>query len=166
MHISVHQPIILFTSDNLPLTRANNITIRTNTYDRKDHFKQCFHIKHVFHQLDTNIYIPDLNHNYEILEHSLKETDFECFPERRVRFNDKKKHRKSLWITNGILRFINTKNKLYKKLKKTKIEPPPPPITLQRKQNITNMKIHFKKTIPNAKRVYYKEIFNLYIYTI
>ena len=82
MHISDHQPIILFTSDNLPLTRANNITIRTNTYDRKDHFKQCFHIKHVFHQLDTNIYIPDLNHNYEILEHSLKETDSECFPER------------------------------------------------------------------------------------
>ena len=42
MHISDHQPIILFTGDDLPPTRAKYITIRTNTDDRKDHFQQCF----------------------------------------------------------------------------------------------------------------------------
>ena len=31
MHISNHQPIVLFTSDDLPLTRAKYNTIRTNT---------------------------------------------------------------------------------------------------------------------------------------
>ena len=88
MHISGHQPIILFTSDDLPLTRAKYITIRTNTVDRKYHAKQCFHNKRVFDQLDTNIHIPDPNHNYKIFEHALKETYSEDFPERRVRFND------------------------------------------------------------------------------
>ena len=33
-----------------------------------------------------------------------------------------KKHKKTPWITNGILRSINTRYKLYKKLKKTKID--------------------------------------------
>ena len=51
MHISDYQPIILFTSDDLPLTRAKYITIRTNRDDRKDHHKQCFHNKHVLGQL-------------------------------------------------------------------------------------------------------------------
>ena len=45
MHISDHQPIIMFTSEDLPLTRAK-------------YFKQCLHNKHVFDQLDTNIHIP------------------------------------------------------------------------------------------------------------
>ena len=115
IHISDHQPIILFTSDDLPPTRTKYITIRTNTDDRKNQCKQCFHNKHVFDQLDTNIHIPDPNHHYEILEHTLKETNSECFPERRVKFNDKK-HKKTHWVTNVIIRSINTRNKLYKKL--------------------------------------------------
>ena len=158
MHISDHQPIILFTGDGLPPTRAKYITIRTNTDDRKDHFKQCFHNKHVFDQLDTNIHIPDPNYNYEILEHALKETRSECFPERRVRFNDKK-HKKTPWITNGILRSINTRNKLYKKLKNTKIDSPN---YITNKTNFNKYRNTLNKTITNAKRVYYKEIFNLY----
>ena len=67
MHISDHQPIILFTSDDLPPTRAKYIIIRTITDNRKDHFKQCFQNKHDFDQLDTNIYIHDPYHNYEKL---------------------------------------------------------------------------------------------------
>ena len=47
MHISDQQTIILFTCDDLLPTGAKYITIRTNTDDRKDHFKQCFHNKHV-----------------------------------------------------------------------------------------------------------------------
>ena len=52
--------------------RAKYITIRTNTDDRKDHFKQCFYNKHVFDQLDTNVHIHDPNYNYEILNMRLK----------------------------------------------------------------------------------------------
>ena len=74
MHISDHQPSILFTNDDLPPARNKFITIRTNTDDQKDHFKQRFYTKHIFDQLDTNIHVNDLNHNYEILEHAVKET--------------------------------------------------------------------------------------------
>ena len=158
MHITDHQPIILFTSVDLPPTGTKYITIRTNTDDRKDHFKQCFHNKHVFDQLDTNIHIPDLKYNYEILEHAPKETHSECFPERRVRFNDKK-HNKTPWITNRILRSINTRNKLYKKLKKIKIDFPN---YITKKTNFNKYRNTLNKTITNVKFIYYKEIFNLY----
>ena len=77
MHISDHQPIILFTNDDLPPVINKFITIRTNTDDQKDHFKQRFHNKHIFDQLDTSIHVNDPNHNYEILEHALKETHSE-----------------------------------------------------------------------------------------
>ena len=33
------------------------------------------------------------------LNMSLKKPHSECFPERRVRFNNKKKHKKTPWIT-------------------------------------------------------------------
>ena len=59
MHISDHQPIILFTSDDSSLTKSKYIAIRINTDYRKNHFKQYFHNKHVFDQLDTNVYFPD-----------------------------------------------------------------------------------------------------------
>ena len=62
----------------------------------------------------------DPNQNYEILEKALGETHLVCFPERVVRFN-KKKHKKTPWITVGILKSINRRNKLYKSLKKTQL---------------------------------------------
>ena len=108
--------------------------------------------------LHTTIHIPDPNYNYEIPEHVLKETHSECFPVRRVRFNDKN-HNKTHWITNGILRSINTRNKLYKKLKKTKIDSPN---YITNKTNFKKYRNTLNKTITNAKRVYYKEIFNIY----
>ena len=158
MYISDHQPIILYTNDDLPPARNKFITIRTNTDDQKDHFKQRFHNKHIFDQLDTNIHVNDPNHNYEILEYALKETHSECFPERRVKFNDKK-HKKTPWITNGTLRSINSRNKLYKKLKKTKIDSLS---YITKKSNFNRYRNTLNKTITNAKRVYYKAIFNLY----
>ena len=46
--------------------------------------------------LDRNIYDTDPNENYEVLERTLKEVHTECFPDRIVRFNDKK-HNKTPW---------------------------------------------------------------------
>ena len=54
---------------------------------------------------------------------------------------------------------INTRNKLYKKLKKTKIDSPN---YITNKTNFNKYRNTLNKTITNAKRVYYKEIFNLY----
>ena len=89
IYISDHQPVVLFTNDDIPPTRSKCITIRANTDDRKDNFRQCFYNKHIFDQLDKDIHVTDPNYNYEIFEHAIKETHSECFPERRVRFNAK-----------------------------------------------------------------------------
>ena len=67
--------------------------------------------------------------------------------------------KKTPWVTNGILRSINTRNKLYKKLKKTKIDSPN---YIANKTNFNKYRNTLNKTITNDKRVYYKEIFNLY----
>ena len=81
------------------------------------------------------------NYNNEILEHAIKETHSECFPERRVRFNAKK-HKKTPWITNGILKSINNRNKLYKKLKQSRIDSVD---YIVKKQILTNIEIHCQK---------------------
>ena len=160
IHISDHQPVVLFTNDDIPPTRSKYITIRANTDDRKDNFRQCFHNKHIFDQLDKDIHVTDPNYNYEILEHAIKETHSECFPERRVRFNAKK-HKKMPWITNGILKSINNRNKLYKKLKQSRIDSLD---YIVKKTDFNKYRNTLSKTITNAKRVYYNQIFDRYKY--
>ena len=160
IHISDHQPVVLFTNDDIPPTRSKYITIRANTDDRKDNFRQCFHNKYIFDQLDKDIHVTDPNYNYEILEHAIKDTHSECFPERRVRFNAKK-HKKTPWITNGILKSINNRNKLYKKLKQSRIDS----INyIAKKTDFNKYRNTLSKTITNAKRVYYNQIFDRYKY--
>ena len=59
--------------------------------------------------------------NYEIFSHLLKYARTKHIPLKKVKF-DKKKHKKSKWITNAILKSINTKDKLYKILIQTDME--------------------------------------------
>ena len=85
-----------------------------------------------------------------------------CFPERVVRFN-KKKHMKTPWITAGILKSINHRNKLYKNLKQTQIDA----INyVAKKANFNQYRNRLNKTIALAKRMYYKHIFNQFKYDI
>ena len=88
--------------------------------------------------------------------HLIKETHSECFPERRVKFNDKKNIRNlpgsQMEYYDLLMTEINcTKNK------KTKID------SLSYKTKKTNFNKYgnrLNKTITNTKRVYYHEIFN------
>ena len=121
VHISDHQPVILFTDDDLPHKKLKYITIKTNSEEAKKHFCSSFKSKNIMDLLDRNIYDTDPNENYEVLERTLKEVHTECFPERIVRFNDKK-HKKTPWIITGILNSINRRNKLYRVLKQTKTD--------------------------------------------
>ena len=92
--------------------------------------------------------------------YAIKETHSECFPERRVKFNAKK-HKKSPWITNGILKSINNRNKLYKKLKQSRIDYVD---YITKKTEFNKYRNTLSKTITNAKRVYYKQMFDRYKY--
>ena len=75
-----------------------------------------------------------------------------------VKFN-KKKHKKTPWITVGILKSINRRNKLYKSLKKTQLNS----ISYAtKKSNFNQYRNRLGKTIALAKRMYYKTIFEQY----
>ena len=71
-----------------------------------------------------------------------------------------KEHKMAKWMTNGILKSINTKDKLYKKLVKMDVDGNAQYTTLKKEFNI------FKKTlrscINEAKRLYYLRTFALY----
>ena len=92
IHISDHQPIMLFTNDQTPATKTHCITIRTNSDEAKHLFCTSFHDKNVIDKLD--LINPDPNTNYEILEKELKESHHECFPVRTVKFNAKRHKKK------------------------------------------------------------------------
>ena len=55
--------------------------------------------------------------NYDIFIKLVSSAKNKHLPKKIVRFN-KKKHKKAKWLTNGILKSINTKDKMYKILVK------------------------------------------------
>ena len=153
VHISDHQPILLFTDEKAPVSKSKYITIRTNSEQAKAAFCLSFRNQQVLQKLDADTVDP--NSNYAILEKSLKNSHDECFPMRVVKFNPKR-HKKTPWITDDIIKSINVRNKLYKKLKQCR----------SNAFNYTEMQANFnryrndlKKAITHAKRSHYKTLF-------
>ena len=58
--------------------------------------------------------------NYELFHRLLQYAKNKHLPKKRVRY-DKKKHKSSKWMTNGILKSINIKDRMYTKLLRAKI---------------------------------------------
>ena len=77
------------------------------------------------------------------------------------RFN-KKKHKKTPWITAGILKSIKRRNKLYNNFKQTQIDTVN---YVTKKSNFNQYKNRFDKIIALAKHTYdYKHIFDQFKY--
>ena len=64
---------------------------------------------------------------------------------------DKRKHKKARWITSSLLKSINIKDKLYKKLIKTIIDKDPKIVILKNK--FINFKNMLRRSINGAKRL-------------
>ena len=157
-HISDHQPIIIFCNVEIPNHKTKYITITNNSDQAKAEFVSSFTDKNVLEQLDeTN---GDPNCNYEILEKALTDSHTDCFPKRIVKFN-MKKHKKNAWITIGIIRSINQRTKLYKKIKQMKIDSFEYVI---KKSEFNRYRNALKKIITHAKRLYYKNLFDQFKY--
>ena len=73
---------------------------------------------------------------------------------------DKRKHKKAKWMTNNLLKSINTKDKLYKKLIKTDIDKDPQYVTL--KTEFANFKNTLRRIINDVKELYYMRTFALH----
>ena len=98
----------------------------------------------------------DPNNNYEILEKNIKECKEKHLPIKTVKF-DKYKHKKSNWITPGIIKSIQYRDKLYMNLKKTPFSSTQHAIL---KQNLKTYNTILNKLIMNAKKDYYHNEFS------
>ena len=128
-------------TDPLSVDNFINELREQNIYDR-------------MHQpLDTN---P--NDNYEIFITHFQLAKNKHLPMKSVRYQ-KRKHKKSKWMTTGILNSINTKDRLYKTLLKTDTSSNAYRVA---KANFKRYREILRNSIKRAKMLYYKKTFNLY----
>ena len=109
----------------------------------------------IINKLDQNT-LSDPNKNYDTFIEIVVSAKAKHLPTRRVKFN-RRKHRIQMWVTKGIIKSINTKDKMYKKLVQSRCD----------SDLYGTLKAHFnkyrnilKKTIAKAKRIYYVDVFN------
>ena len=79
----------------------------------------------------------DRNMNYNMMHESKKK----YFPTKTVT-SDKRKHKRTKWITSGIIKSINNRDNLLRKLKETS---PDSPLYYQYKINLRTLNIILKK---------------------
>ena len=126
-----------------PLSVDNIISelIEQNLYD-------CMH-----QPLDTN---P--NDNYETFKTLFQLAKNTYLPMKSVRYQ-KREHKKSKWMTTGILNSFNTTDGLYKTLLKTDTNTDVYQIALA---NFKRYREILRNSIKRAKMLYYKRTFNFY----
>ncbi len=83
-------------------------------------------------------------------------------PSKNVKFN-KRKHKRSKWITYGIIKSINYRDELYKKLKMTN---PDSALYTALKTNLDVYNNILRKSIWLQKKLYYEACFEKYKHDI
>ena len=160
--ISDHLPLIICL-DHLTYKKEVSRYVWTRKQNNQSitEFKDYLISENIMNKLDRSIH-SDPNNNYAIFNDILQKGQNLYMPLRKVKFN-KKKHRKSLWITQGIIRSINFRNKLYQKLKTLNIDDP-----MYNTLHI-NLKTYnriLKKIIREAKKSYYETVLLKYKHDI
>ena len=97
----------------------------------------------------------DPNLNYGVIEDVLIAAKLKHVSRKRVKFN-KFKHKKTEWITKGIIRSIKRRDELYRELKKT---PTDSSNYEARKINLRTYNVMIKRSIFIAMKTYYHHIF-------
>ena len=111
----------------------------------------------IYEKLETNPNV-DPNINYSILENILTTAVNKIMPNKHAKLN-KYKHKKSPWITVGIIKSIKFKDKLYKSVK---LLNPTSNEYLTAKNNLRVYKSILNKCIRVAKKSYYSSQLNLH----
>ena len=157
--ISDHQMIFTLIENFSYVTQAPKfVEVQTNDPESIQTFVNELDELNIYNHLQTEIdSSPDVNY-HTILE-LLSTVKDKHLPKKMVKFN-RKKHKKAKWMTNGILKSINTKDKLYKKLVKMDVDGNAQYTTLKKEFNI--FKNTLRRSINEAKRLYYMRTFALY----
>ena len=131
------------------------IEIRTNSEHAKLNYCEAVGKLDIMGTLNQDS-LNDPNVNYDLFEYMLTRLHNTHFPTKTVRHN-KYKHKKSTWITAGIIRSIKRKHKLYRKLKQT---PRNIPAYQTIADNLRVYQFNLKKIIVEAKRLHYALLFD------
>ena len=102
----------------LPANKTNYITIYSNSAESKNNFRNDIASENIYEKLNKDIHCNP-NENYNILESEIITSMESHMDKKTVKFN-RRKHKRDPWISFGVLRSVNKKNKLYKCLKQTK----------------------------------------------
>ena len=115
---SDHQPyfILLNTIKQKPPSHKF-IKIRTQNERSLSNFKHGIETMNLYDKLNKNLF-ADPTENYNLLSTKLSEAKQLHMPDKIVKYR-KHKHKKSTWITIGILKSIKYRDNLYMKLKHT-----------------------------------------------
>lgn len=157
-NISDHLPIFV-TLDHLitPQIHKKFIKVFINTPESKLKFNNEISAK-----CNTQIFdhSPDYNPNlnYECLDNIIKSALDKHMPVKIVRY-DKHKHKKNSWITNGIIRSIRFRDKLYSKFRSTN---PNSELYNIYKVNLQTYNRILKQNIRLAKKQFYQSCFEKY----
>ena len=155
-NISDHQPCFI-SLDYLLVTssRSKYIKLYKNDQDSLRQFKNELADQCALDSFRMDI-LNNPQESYNKLHDILISAMAKHFPVKTVKQN-KYKHRKSNWITYGILRSIKYRDKLYKQLKHTN---PATNIYAQRKIYLTTFNRILKQNIRLAKKMYYQSCFD------
>ena len=155
--LSDHKIIFTFHQNNSHIDKVNKfINIEKRDDSSMNKFVDELTSLNICDKLDKKL-TSDPNNNYEILSGLLKYAREKHLPKKTVKYQ-KKRHKKSKWISNGILKSINTKDRLYKVLVQT--DPANTILYERRKEEFKQYRAELRKSIRKAKRDYYTSIFN------
>ena len=156
--ISDHLPCITnFSYIKVKNPTPRYVRVRKSDDNAISNFINDIQSQGLYELMNKNLF-ADPNTNYEILESSINRCRDEHLPVKMVRF-DKYKHKNSDWITSGILKSIEFRDKLYLKLKKTSINSNQHE-TL--KQNLKTYNNILNKLKTSAKKNFYQNEFFKY----
>ena len=160
--LSDHQPYFVLINIKLTKERTSKyiqINIQTDVAMEKvkNELIEC----DLYGKLDTCI-SADINANYDILHSAIKQAKNKHMPCKFIKFN-KYKHKKSKWITRGLLKSIRSRDKLYARLKRLQ------PNTIEHNTLLINLKTYnniLKRSIRTAKTLYFEITFQKFKYDI
>ena len=130
------------------------IQIRVQSEYAFNNFKKGVQSSNIYDSLDNNSF-ANPNNNYNILINKLTQEKEIHMPDKIVKFK-KHKHKKTTWITTGIIKSIKYRDNLYLRLKHTD---PNTATYLDIKTNLRTYNSILKKSIREAKRIHFSRIF-------
>ena len=142
-------------STKIKQNNISTIEISANDEQSMNNFAQSVRDCNLMSQLNTDVF-SNPNLTYATIESNLKKCISEHLPTKIVKFN-KYKHKKSPWITSGILKSIHTRDNMYRRWKN---KPPSSQLYEALKLRFNKYAAEVDKLIRLAKLDFYQREFN------